>query len=509
MRTGLAFWLICGCGFALIGSPVVLAEGRASVKLELKVTPDTLLLGGRISVEIRLTNTGAQPVDAPKLKNVQNTQPVYRLVGPSYPDGVTFSLRDVKLAGNPDALRADDAPSTYHLAAGETMETGFALDDLKPIKEPGEYTISARVEGKGWSAESAPLRFRVEKAKFLEGSLGVDVAAPSTRSLRAVWIADSAGERVLGESFLYEKRPDLGEVKSTGTRIIRSIGPAAFNAFCPWVNFDRTEANKFWHGWQEGNALFAFSEDESQPRVFDLGSKKVQVVRPTIMSHSGELDVLALGADRKTLQMIRFPAEESKGQAAVAWTIELPQEAVAISLGIGSQAEGGSRVVAAVSQMGSQMAIRLIRIGDNSATVGVSAKIDQAFALPSSEPSVSIAPDGTVRASILFARKPLDRALAVFDLTSRRNGETNLAVSDVGMVPTPVRKAWTAQTVTSEGQAARRWLALSANDLNGGGDHPIPVKTAFPVVDFLRMSAATYVLGLDPDRGPHLLATDF
>jgi hypothetical protein len=207
--------------------------------------------------------------------------------------------------------------------------------------------------------------------------------------------------------------------------------------------------------------------------------------------------------------MIRFPAEESKSQAAIAWTIELPQEAVAISLGIGAEAEGGSRVVAAVSQTGNQMAIRLIRAGDNSAAVGAPATIDQAFVLPNSEPSVSVAPDGTVRTSILFARHPLHRTLAVSDVTWHRNGEEKIAVSDLGMVAGPVLQAWSAHSVTLDGQPARRWLARSASDLSGGGDHPIPVRTAFPVVDFLRMSAATYVLVLDPDRGPHLLATDF
>lgn len=480
------------------------------MKLELSVGRDRFLLGESISVDIRLKNTGAQAVEVPKLKNVQNTQPVYRLEGPSYPKGVTFSLRDVKLAGDPAALRAKDEPSTYRLAAGDEMETGFDLGQLKPIHQPGEYAISAKIDWNGWSVEAAPVKFRVEKAEFLEASLGIDVATASTRTLRAVWIAESPTGRMLGESFFYENRPDLGEFQLTGTRIIRAIGPTASNAFCPWVNFDRMSSPKFWHGWQEGTVLAAFSDDESAPRTYDLGSKKVQIVRPTLMSRSGDLDVLVLGANRKTLQMVRFLPGDTKSKPAAAWTIDLPEESVAIALGIGPEAEGGSRVAASFSQTGSKMEVRLIRIGDHSAELSAPLSFANAFALPNQEPSVSIAPDGTVHASVLFARHPLLRSLTVADVTAPRNGEASVAISDVGRAAAPVLQGWTAQSV-SEGPPARRWLIRMENGTAGGGSGPTPVPAVAGalVVDFLRMSVSTYVLALDPDHGPRLALAGF
>ena len=390
------------------------------------------------------------------------------------------------------------------------MQTGFDLTQLKPIHEPGEYAISAKIDWNGWSVESAPVKFRVEKAQFLEASLGIDVAAASTSTLRAVWIAESSGGRMLGESFFYENRPDLAEFKPTGTRIIRAIGPTASDAFCPWVNFDRMSAPKFWHGWREGAILSVFSDDESEPRTFDLGSKKARIVRPTLMSHSGELDVLVLGADRKTLQMVRFLPDDPKSQASVLWTIDLPEESVAIALGIGPETEGGSRVAASFSQTGSRMDVRLIRIRDRSAETSSPLSINDAFALPNSEPSVSIAPNGTVRASLLLARNPLLRSLAVADVTAQRNGEASLAISEVGRAEVPVLQGWTAQSV-SDGPPVRRWLMRMANGSVGGGSAPIPIPAAkgAVVADLLRMSVATYVLMIDPDHGPRLAAAGF
>ena len=128
---------------------------------------------------------------------------------------------------------------------------------------------------------------------------------------------------------------------------------------------------------------------------------------------------------------------------------------------------------------------------------------DNAFALPNTEPSVSIAPDGTVRASVLFARHPLLRSLAVADVTAPRNGEASLAISDVGRAEAPVLQAWTAQSV-SGGPPARRWLIRTATGSAGGGSRPVPAPAGAVVVDFLRMSVSTYVLALDPDRGPRL-----
>ncbi|MGA7236198.1 MAG: hypothetical protein WBY44_10990 [Bryobacteraceae bacterium] len=312
MRRGLTFWRGCGCLAALIGAAVAIAQTRPAVKLELSLGRDRFLLGESISVDIRLENTGLRAMDVPMLKSVQNSQPVYRLEGPSYPKGVAFSLRDIKRTGDPPVSRAKNEPSTYRLAAGGDMQTGFDLTKLKPIHEPGEYAISAKIDWNGWSAESAPVKFRVEKAKFLEASLGVDVATASTSTLRAVWIAESPAGRMLGESVFYEDRPDLAAFKLTGTRIIRAIGPAASDGFCPWIDFDRMSAPKFWHGWREGAVLSAFSDDERAPRIFDMGSKNAQIVRPTLMNRSGELDVLVLGANRKTLRMVRFLPDDSK-----------------------------------------------------------------------------------------------------------------------------------------------------------------------------------------------------
>jgi hypothetical protein len=477
------------------------------MKLELVLPRDVYLTGENIDIDIRLTNTETAAIDVPTLDSPQNPQPVYHLRGPSYPQGVSFNFRDSRPGA---ASSPAPEPSLHRLLPGATMETGFTLNSIKPVSNPGEYTISARIDWGGWSAEAAPVKFRVEKARFLESSLGVDVYSRSVRTLRAVWIAESAGKRLLGESFLYEKRPDLGEVNVTATRIIRPIGPKASDPFCPWVNFDRSAAPKFWHGWQEGSALMAFSDDEREPRTFDMGSSKAHIVQPTFMSRSGDLEVLVLGQDRKTLRLIRFRSEPQRSGPEVAWTVELPEEAVGVRLGIGPESGGGVRVAAAVSQTGLKIAIRLIRIGEKSAEIGPSSLVDNAFALPDSEPGISIAPNGSVKVAVLFATHPGRRGLAAADVTAEKNGESRIAVSDVGKIEAAAVGAWIAYQVTSEGPPTRAWLIRTADgSFSGGPPDLVAVATDAPVLDLLRMSGASYVLSLDADRGPRLVATGF
>jgi hypothetical protein len=474
------------------------------MKLELVLLRDVYLTGENVDIDVRLTNTGTVPVDAPTLDSPQNPQPVYHLRRPSAPQGVKFNFRDSRLGSG---VSQTSEPSLHRMPPASTMETGFALNSITPVLEPGDYTISARIEWGGWTAEATPVKFRIEKARFVESSLGLDVYSRSVRTLRAVWIAESAGGRLLGESFLYEKRPDLGEVNVTGTRIIRRVGPNASSPFCPWVNFDRSASSKFWHGWQEGATLMAFSDDEHEPRTFDIGSSKAEIVQPTFMSRAGALEVLVLGENRKTVRLIRFGSERST--PIVAWSIELPEEAVAVRLGIGPEAGGEVRVAAAVFQSGLNVAIRLIRIGEQSAAVGSPSLVSSAFAIPHSQPAISIGPDGSVNAAVLLATHPGRRSLAVAGLTAGPESKMSSTVTEASKVQAPVVRAWTAYQVTSAGEPGRRWLIRTADGSAFGGPDLVPVGNKSPVLDLVRMSAATYVLTLDADRGPRLAVTDF
>ncbi len=511
MEAGSAMRGACLCLIVLLAPPFAVAERRSGVKLELTIPRDRFLLGESISVGIRLENTGAATAEVPKLKSMENTQPVYRIEGPSFPTGASFTMREAVLAGEPGALGAAGQPSTLLLSPGQATETGFKLNERMAVEEPGEYRLSASIDWQGRSAEAAPVQFRLERATYLDASLGVDFAATSSRMVRAVWIAQTDSGRVLGETFQYENRPDLAEVRTTGTRIITPVGPAASHPFCPWTNFDRGDAASAWHGWQEDTRLLAIAMGESRAQEFDLGSDKATVVRPALLSRDGNMDVLVIDASRRSLQLIRFfaPIEgEPRKSPARLWRTDLTEDVEAAHAAIGPEREGGSRLVILASQTARNIALRLLRVTTQGAQLQSQLVVENGFLIPRSEPGLTIAQDGSAKAALLFARDPERRVLAIADVSvPKAGGNGSLVTTELGKVASQPVAAASVFRATPAGQDTRSWFAgLADGGVVGGGRSPQRIEgiTQPRAVDFLRLSVASYVLVIDPTRGPTL-----
>ena len=357
------------------------------------------------------------------------------------------------------------------------------------------------------------MQFRLERASYLDASLGVDFAATSSRTVRAVWIADTPSGRVLGETFQYENRPDLAEFRTTGTRIVTRISDAASHPFCPWSNFDRADAKSAWHGWQEGTRLRAIAMGEDHAQEFDLGSDKASVVRPALLSRDGNMDVLVLDASRRSLQLVRFfaPLEGQPRRAPVSvWKQDLAEEVQAAHAAIGPEREGGSRLAILVSQTGGNVALRLLRMTAQGSQLGPQLIVENGFLILGSEPGITIAVDGSARAALVFARDREHRVLAIADVSlPKTGGDGSLVVTEVGRIASPAVAAAAVFRVTADGPDTRWWFAGLADGVvvTGGGSPQRVEGVAQPrVVDFLRMSVASYVLVLDPARGPTLQA---
>jgi hypothetical protein len=472
------------------------------------VPRDRFLLGENVSVDLTLTNTGTAPVEVPKLQSTLNSQPVYRLAGPGFAAGVSFTYRDAKL---PAAERAGGpvTPETRTLQPGEFLEDGFNLNEWKPLERAGRYTLSARIDWSGWAAASQPVTFEMENSDFQQAGLGVDLFGSSTRTLRVVWTSGADGRHVIGESFLYEKRPDLGEVRVTGTRIIHQTGPQAAEPFCPWTNYDRADGAGGWHGWREGPRLLAIAMGAEEPQSFDLGSEKVKLIRPALMLRNGEMDVFYLSADRRALGMIRFhtPGGGPAKPPEEAWKLALPEPAVSGRAALGRESDGSRRVVTLVSQHGTQIAVRLARVQDSRAELGDAVLIEDAHALPESEPGAVIAADGTIHVAAAFARDPGHKEAAMLEarFLAATGGEVSARVRSLGALESALVWSGVAYAATEGGDV----LPYVVNRLADGslrfGQKPVsvPAPPGMPL-DVLRMSGATYLVLVRPQSGPEL-----
>ena len=399
-----------------------------------------------------------------------------------------------------------ETPQTTTLRPGAVLEAGFNLNDCQPLDRAGSYTLSARIDWGGWTAASRPVTFAMENSDFKQASLGVDLFSSSTRTLRVVWTSRAGGRQLIGESFLYENRPDLGEVRVTGTRIIHEAGPQAAEPFCPWTNYDRSDGAGGWHGWREGARLFAIAIGEETPQSFDLGSEEVQLIRPALMLRNGEMDVFYLSADRRALGMVRFHTAGGK-PAEAAWSLALPEPAVSARVAIGRESAGSPRVVTLLSQHGTLIAVRLARVQDTRAELALPVLIKDANALVECEPGAVIAADGAIHVAAVFSRDPEHKEAAMLDaqFPGAADGQVSVRVRPWGALASALASSAIAYPATESGDAVPYVIDRLADGSLRFGQQAITVP-APPVrpLSLLRMSGATYLLLLSPQGGPTL-----
>jgi hypothetical protein len=476
--------------------------------MDLHVSRESFLLGETVSIELTLTNTGTAPVEVPKLRSTLNTQPVYRLTGPGFPEGVSFTYREVKLP--PEEREGSfETPETRMLQPGDFLETGFKLNEWKALERAGRYTLSARIDSGGWAAAAPPVTFVMERSNFREASIGVDLLSSSTRTLRAVWTCQADTRQVIGETFIYEKRPDLGMLRVTGTRIIHQVGPQASEPFCPWTNYNRADGLGGWHGWREGSRLFALAMEEENPQSFDLGSDKVRLIRPALMLRNREMDLFYLSPDRRTLGMIRFhtPGKGAAKPPEAAWTLELPEPAISARAAMGRESAGSPRVVTLLSQHGTQIAVRLVRIEDTRARLSAPVRVEDAHALPDCEPGLVVGADGTVHAAAVFTRDPGHKEPAMLEVLfpASASSEVGVRVSLLGEVESPLASSSVAYPATEGGDDVAHVISRLADGTLRSGQETVsvPAPPAMPL-ELLRMSGATYLLLVRAQSGPEL-----
>lgn len=478
------------------------------MKLELHIPRKRYLLGENVSVDLRLTNTGSAAIQAPELFNTLNSQPVYRLTGPSIDQSVAFTYRDMKLS----VAEREVAPAmskTATIEPGEYLETDLVLNQLKPLTHPGSYTLSARIDWNGWSAEAQPVTFEMEASDFQHASLGVDLFSSSTRTLRVVWISRAGSGNILGESFFYEKRPDLGEIQVTGTRIIYTAGPQAAEPFCPWTNYDRADGAGSWHGWREGSRLFAIAMGGEKPQSFNLPSDQAKVIRPALMLRNGDLQVFYLSADRRTLGMIRFytPGKAGAKPPEEVWRLPLPDAVISARVALGPESAGSRRAVALLSQHEGRIAVRLARLQEARAELSDPLMIADAHAAPDCELAATFAADGAFHVAGVFTKDAGRRQAAMFEARFALvpGGENGVKVTMLGALENPLAASAVAYSAAEAADVAPYAVLQLADGSWRYNLRPfrVPAASVMPL-ELLRSGGATYVLLLRAQAGPEL-----
>jgi hypothetical protein len=503
----LAAFCAIGIACAQPGAPRRTSPGDLPVEIRLELEQQRFIAKESMVLHIHIRNTGQAPIEVPNPENNRNTQPVYTVTGPSYPEGHKFHFRGVVL-GNPNPPTEPELGGTVRLARGQTHDAALPLEQLVRFPKPGAHTISASVEIEGRSTTSAPVPFEIEAAVIRSMEILADDGMQTSNPIRILCLVGAPPHQRLYQAVFREERPDLGEVYLAKLVYVAPAPAEATEVFGPWTNHDRLDSllNRF--GWQ-GGARVGVEGLGGAPGLAFRFSEKPLLVRPALMPESGDLDVMALVGGGRSLQMLRFPASPQARAARVVWTRQLDVASVGSRAALGTRTAGERRAAVLVApEQNDDSRMILVESGAEGEPSLRIVHLPGAAPLPDCEPGISFLPDGTILTSALFSEKGQAREAFVVDVHwPAGSGEGTVAREKFKRLSAMPRSAAVTYSVAG-GQPRRDWIVLLVNGtivFSGTPTRPRGLsETPSLPLKLLGMSRMTYLLTLDQEGLPRL-----
>jgi hypothetical protein len=492
-------------------------RGVRTVEINLKFANRSYVAGEDIGMTVTVTNRTPGQIEIPDPFHRDNWQPTYTLTGPSYPKGHTFSFRSVALPDTPPEPEGVDAV-LVKLGPGQSLEEEIPLRSWAPMSEAGEYEIVAQLKWQGVAAQSAPARFRLEKSQVGAASVGVDAEAAGTPGEWVEWFhKDPAGQKLYTALF---KRPhsDVHGYEGFGVQAIFTAGAQAADLLSPWTNYNRMAELAKWRVWREGSALVGLITSSTTPQRLELGAVPESIVRPALMSRTGELDVFFVTAGKPELGLARFPTPKWEGAqtpARVIWRLPIPAKPIAARCAIAPESAASQRRVLVVAQEQGSVAVHFMNAGDGSgAGHWETARIPNSVAMPGAEPALRVSEDGMSHAAILLEMDPGARRFAIADLVFGRDGKLSgdVLVKPLGQLEASPKAAAAAYVVTQGSAMRRDWVVLLENGkfVHSGSEGEARQFSGTPVLplQLIPLAAGTYLLTLDENGKPGFTLLD-
>jgi hypothetical protein len=171
--------------------------------------------------------------------------------------------------------------------------------------------LSAAIAVAGQLVRSNRVEFEIEAPAFESMQSVLDDGSQNTHPIPVLCLRRGTSGRVLYQAIFSEDRPDLGETSLLS--LVRQ-GPANANAqavVATSANHSRMARVHSRFGWRAGDTMVMTGIPglpSSQEVRFSRPHGAARLVRPAMLSESGDVDVMALeGGDGRTLWLMRLP----------------------------------------------------------------------------------------------------------------------------------------------------------------------------------------------------------
>jgi hypothetical protein len=307
---------------------------------------------------------------------------------------------------------------------------------------------------------------------------------------------------------------DMHGFKAFTISAVREVGANAADVLTPWSNYNRQADIPKWRAWRESSTLVALATVMGEPQRLELGTVPHALVRPALMTRSGELDVFAIGVGGRELVLARFPRPVREGEQQpppkIMARTPLPGGFAGARAALASEALKSERHIVVTWDEGDTFMIGHLAVSASGepGTMTVS-RYRAARSLPDSEPALRVDEQGVVHVAVLCETAAYQQSskLAVIDASFPPGASASVKsnVTELGALPSGM-KAAAATFVVSAGAPMRRdWVILFEgnrvmNSRSGPHVQHLPGPAVLPL-QLVAITDATYLITLDPATG--------
>jgi hypothetical protein len=302
-----------------------------------------------IPLRIRLNNCGTSAIVLPDPSRYPSPQPTYRLFGPDFPEGRTFTRQSA--FSNVDAARFP--VKQIQIEPGGTWSGNVPLTLMSNPAVVGEYRLESQLEWQGMMLTSVPLHFQIKPLRIRSAHLAYGSVSPVLgREGRAVLLhAEEDRCRILSMRF-QETRPNFAETSVRNPATVACAGRFATDPATPMLNVPFATEMLNWVLWREQKTVYAQLNIAEAPYRCELPEEPERLVTPPLQPHGEPVEVLTLSR-RGVLTLIRFGEDESETQ--ILWNVQLPAPPQSITACLAPRKRGSARHVTFVAQQDAEV----------------------------------------------------------------------------------------------------------------------------------------------------------
>lgn len=414
--------LVCLVGpTRLLGGTTEGKRDMLSYRIELGY--EAYVAGQTVPLLLTLTHQDTAAIELPDPSRFPAEQPTYRLTGPAFEEGRTFSYRS---AFSDRADPAATASEPIRIEPGEIWQGRVALDSLTDLSLPGAYRVESSLNWQDRVISSAPVEFTIEPLQAQSISAGFG-PIPNTGSCEGecAFLQHGHGAPRMMVFRFTEKRPDIREISQYRMATRAAVGSEAAETACPRTTTSWGQADTHWVVWRKGRFLCGLIDSEQTPYQVELPTGPLSLVRPPLQTPDGCVDSLALEQDHHTLSLVRFRKaflDKSQG-ARLLWTVPLPARPQAITAAAAPPGGEDTRHVGFVVQNAHGIKMYHSRYHrDGALEPFQSVEIPHVRLVPHSDPALTVSGNGVAKLSVLIIRNPDMHTVGAVETIFRSGG---------------------------------------------------------------------------------------